>query len=68
MARLSQEWRTTNFDFKFKKVDKSGQVSLGAAAEPLPPLWSARARSCVSFSCAASVSGTWLSVAKSLAS
>lgn len=26
MARLSQEWRSKTFDFKFKKVDKSGQV------------------------------------------
>jgi small subunit ribosomal protein S14 len=26
MARLSQAWRSKNFDFKFKKVDKSGQI------------------------------------------
>jgi small subunit ribosomal protein S14 len=26
MARLTQEWRTKNHEYKFKKVDKSGHV------------------------------------------
>lgn len=26
MARLSQEWRTKQFDLKFKKVDKNGHT------------------------------------------
>lgn len=27
MARLSQEWRTKNLVFKYKKVDENGNVS-----------------------------------------